>query len=71
MNIPAALIDLLNAEIPNFVQAVLSQAEKPKDERNLIMSQDAFPKLDEKELYLLGAAIKYAGSKGVTVIIGA
>jgi hypothetical protein len=64
------LIDLLNAEIPDFVKAVLSQAENPDGERNLIMSQSAFPKLDEKELYLLGAAIKYAGSQGVPVHIG-
>lgn len=68
---PEALIDLLNAEIPDFVRAVLSQAENEPNNRHLVMSQAAFPTLDEKELRLLGAAIKFAGSKGVTVLIGA
>jgi hypothetical protein len=62
-----AITALLHDQMPDFIRAVTSQ----ENGGSLIMSQDAFPKLDEAELYLLGAAIKYAGSKGVTVTIAA
>ena len=66
------LLDLLKAEMPNFVKAVASMEAKGGEEAGvLIMAQAAFPKLEERELFLLGAAIKYAGSKGVTVTIAA
>jgi len=66
------LLKLLNDEMPGFVKAVEAmEARDGKEAGVLLMAQAAFPKLDERELFLLGAAIKYAGSRGVTMTIAA
>ena len=52
-------------------QVAYMEAKGGEEAGDLIMAQVAFPKLEERELFLLGAAIKYAGSKGVTVTIAA
>jgi hypothetical protein len=60
---------LVKTQLPDFVKAV----EKMKAEGGVvIMHQDAFAAdYQESELYLLGAAIKYAGEQGVGInIIG-
>jgi hypothetical protein len=60
---------LVKAQLPNFIKAV----EQMKAEGGvLIMHQDAFAAdYQDSELYLLGAAIKYAGEQGVVInIIG-
>jgi hypothetical protein len=60
---------LVKTQLPEFIKAV----EQMKTEGGvLIMHQDAFAAdYQDNELYLLGAAIKYAGEQGVAVnIIG-
>jgi uncharacterized protein YdaL len=60
---------LVKTQLPDFVKAV----EKMKAEGGVvIMHQDAFAAdYQESELYLLGAAIKYAGEQDVGIhIIG-
>ncbi len=57
-------------KVPEFIKAI-KQAKKEKD-CVIIFHQDAFgADYQTKELYLLGAVIKYAGYHGVEVrIIG-
>jgi hypothetical protein len=60
---------LVRTQLPEFIRAV----EQMKTEGGvLIMHQDAFAAdYQDSELYLLGAAIKYAGEQRVAVnIIG-
>jgi hypothetical protein len=57
----------VKTQLPDFIKAV----EKMKTEGGVvIMHQDAFASdYQDNELYLLGAAIKYAGEHGVDITI--
>jgi hypothetical protein len=57
----------VRTQLPDFIKAV----EHMKAEGGVvIMHQDAFAvDYQESELYLLGAAIKYAGEQGVDITI--
>jgi len=60
-----ALLDLVSARLPNFIEAVAS-----KETDTLIFHQDAFAAdLQDEELVLLGAAIKFAGHQGKPITI--
>jgi hypothetical protein len=55
----------VRTEMPDFIKAV----EKMKAEGGVVLiHQDAFAAdYQDRELYLLGAAIKYAGEQGVGI----
>jgi hypothetical protein len=57
----------VKTQLPDFIRAV----ENMKAEGGVVlMHQDAFAAdYQESELYLLGAAIKYAGEQGVDITI--
>jgi hypothetical protein len=57
----------VKTQLPDFIKAV----EKMKAEGGVVlMHQDAFASdYQDSELYLLGAAIKYAGEQGVGITI--
>lgn len=57
----------VKTELPDFIRAV----EEMKAQGGVvIMHQDAFASdYQDSELYLLGAAIKYAGEQGVDITI--
>jgi hypothetical protein len=60
-----ALLDLVSTRLPNFIGAVAS-----KEAEKLIFHQDAFAAdLQDEELVLLGAAMKFAGHHGKTIMI--
>ena len=55
---------MIEKTLPNFIRALDSPTDK------LLIHQDGFAAdLQPEELYLLGAAIKVAGSRGKTIII--
>lgn len=60
-----ALLDRVSKRLPNFIEAVAS-----KETDTLIFHQDAFAAdLQNDELILLGAAIKFAGHHGKAILI--
>src|SRR6266568_6812957 len=62
-----ALLSRVSREIPNFIEAVKTT---DTDTDTLILHQDAFAAdLQNEELALLGAAIKFAGHHGKPVTI--
>jgi hypothetical protein len=60
-----ALLDLVSTRLPNFIEAVGT-----KEADTLIFHQDAFAAdLQNEELLLLAAAIKFAGHQGKAITI--
>ena len=60
-----ALLDRVSQRLPNFIEAV-----EAKDTDTVILHQDAFAAhLQDDELALLGAAIKFAGHHGKHITI--
>jgi hypothetical protein len=62
------IVNLIESELTDYKEMI--QAAKKEKETKILLHQDAFASdYSDKELMLLGSAIKYAGLHGIAVEI--